>query len=367
MPGRCSKCLMPSSTPGSGLNHSPVCAWCQMGFPKYQPKGENCLRQFLETNRNKAGGTDCLVGISGGKDSSYAVLELKVTYGMRIEAFTYVHEGLTSFALENAQRICQKLDIKHHFLSLPEGEHLKSFKDYFSVWLERPTKLAAAMTCVACKHLHLLGTRLAAQRKIPMVVWANCPLESPPFLALRTKSYEGSYEFKRENIAKASGRLANEIFCPSFLTRGLLKHFKTSVLGCLSVTPSSKYLRIRYPSVKQVFFYEFCKWNPNAIIQKLRTQTDWERPEVPDDWHSDCIFNTFKEYMFQKMLGTSYTDAFLSNQIRHGLISRDEALTRLLMSKRYFASAILGALTAVGLESLYSKMDVSCFDIMDGM
>jgi hypothetical protein len=354
---------MPLDIPESDPNHSALCNWCRIGFPNYQPKGEHCLREFLEANRNRAGGTDCLVGISGGKDSSYAALELKRTYGMQVEAFTYLHDGLTSLALENAKRICQRLGIQHHFISLPGGEHLKSFKDYFRVWLERPGKVSAAMTCVVCKHLYLLGTRLAALRKIPMVVWANCPLENPPFLALRPESHKGSSDFKRESIVKASSRLLNEIFCPSFLTLGLLRHFKTSVLGCLAVTPSSKYLRMRYPAVKHVFFYEFCKWNPIKIIQRLRAQTEWMRPDIPDDWHSDCIFNMFKEYMFQKMLGISYTDAFLSNQIRHDLISREEARAKLLESKKYYASKILEALTAVGLESLHYKIDISCFDI----
>jgi glucosamine--fructose-6-phosphate aminotransferase (isomerizing) len=363
MTERCLKCLMPLDTTRNDPNYSALCNWCRVGFPNYQPKGERSLERLLEANRNKAGGADCLVGISGGKDSSYAALELKSTYGMQIEAFTYIHDGLTPLALENAKRVCQELGIQHHFIFLPGKEHLKSFKDYFRVWLERPGKVSAAMTCVACKHLHLLGTRLAALRKIPMVVWANCPLENPPFLALRPVACKGSSDFKRESIVKASGRLLNEISSPSFLTLGLLKHFKTSVLGCLSVTPSSKYLRMRYPSVKHVYFYEFCQWSPLTIVQKLRAQTGWIRPDIPDDWHSDCIFNIFKEYMFQRMMGISYTDAFLSNQIRHDLISRQEARAKLIESKKYYASKILQAMTAVGLESLRSKIDISCFDI----
>jgi tRNA(Ile)-lysidine synthase TilS/MesJ len=70
------------------------------------------------------------VGISGGKDSSFALMELKRSLGLRVEAFTYIHEGSTPFAYENAQQLCKRLDVKHHVISLPGKAHLNSFKDF---------------------------------------------------------------------------------------------------------------------------------------------------------------------------------------------------------------------------------------------
>jgi hypothetical protein len=351
---------MPSSVPGSGLEFGETCNWCKTGYPNYQPKGEKRLGDFLEVNRNSGDGADCLVGVSGGKDSSYAALELKTTYGQRVEAFTYTHDGLTVTALENARRVCRELNIEQHLVALENHGHLKSFISYFKTWIKSPKLISAAMTCVACKHLHLQGTRLAARRRIPMVVWANCPLENPPFLALRPQTAEGAYEYKRENIVKAAGRLLNQ--APSLAT-ALAKHPKTSLLGCLCVTPSSKYLGLRYPGVKHLFFYDFIRWDPIAIVEKLSSQVSWVRPKAPDDWHSDCLFNVFKEYMFQSMFQASYTDAFLSNQVRCGMFSRQEAWGKLLASKKYFASELPPALKAVGLESLQAKMNLGCFDI----
>ena len=92
--------------------------------------------------------------------------------------------------------------------------------------------------------------------------------------------------------------------------------------------------------------------------------TDWAVPEhIVNDWHSDCLFNVFKEYMFQKMLGASYTDAFLSNQIRHELITREKAWEQLIESKKYYAKKLKEILPALDLEHLNHRFDLSCFEV----
>ena len=362
MPKRCSICVMPSTVPGSGLDSSDICSWCRDGYPNYIPKGEDQLRKLLESNLNRSTGADCLVGLSGGKDSSYAVLELATKFGLKVEAFTYEHGGLTPLALQNARRVCQEVGVQHHTLSLRGEEHLDSFKSYFKAWVKAPKPVTAAMCCVACKHLHLLGTKLAARRKIPMVIWANSPLEDPPFVVLKFKPAERAHEFKRESIIKAGSRMLLET--PS-LAKAFLKHPRTSILGCLSVTPISKYLAMRFPSVTHVYFYDYIEWNPKIIVDDLISRVKWERPNTPDDWRSDCILNAFKEFMFQAMLGSSYTDAFLSNQVRYGIITRPQAWEKLRISKRYFAAEVPRVLKSIGLESMQSKLTLSCFDIGD--
>ncbi len=360
MPKRCSICVMPSTVPGSGLESSDTCNWCKEDYPNYVPKGEEQLQALLDSHRSRTGGADCLVGLSGGKDSSHAVLELVTRFGLRVEAFTYVHGGLTPLALQNARRVCAELGVKHHTVSLRGDEHLNSFKSYFKAWVKSPKPITAAMTCVACKHLHLLGTKLAARRKIPMVVWANSPLEDPPFVVLKFKPVEGAHEFKRESIVKAGSRMLLET--PA-LAAAFLRHPKTTTLGCLSVTPISKYLAMRFPSITHVYFYDYFEWNPRIIVMALTSKVKWERPGTPDDWRSDCFLNAFKEFMFQSMQGCSYTDAYLSNQVRYGYMTRDQAWEKLKISKRYFASEVPRALKAIGLESLQNKISLSCFDI----
>ena len=152
---------MPDFLPGSDFNDRGECIWCQTNFPGYSPKGVDAFLNVIEGIKSSGKNADCLVGVSGGKDSSYVLLELATRYNLKVEAFTYVHFGLTENALNNAKTICRELGVKHHILSLPEDEHLKSFQTFFSIWIDSNKAIPAAMTCVACKHLHTMGSALA--------------------------------------------------------------------------------------------------------------------------------------------------------------------------------------------------------------
>jgi glucosamine--fructose-6-phosphate aminotransferase (isomerizing) len=362
---RCAQCLLPSSLEDSDFDDSGICSWCRAGYPYYAPKGADALRELLETERDDSGSADCLVGVSGGKDSSYVAMQLKTVFGIRVEAFTYIHDGSTPSAVKNARDVCARLGIKQHEISLPNHQHLESFRSFFRSWLKSPNTTTAAMICVACKHLHIMGTRLAASRGIPMIVWSMCPLESSPFIAIKLKGKKGD-DFAREGMLKSAGKLVGAMIRSPHFAGSVMKHFPLCVNGCLAFVPGTRYLKMRYPSVRHVHFFDFCEWDPEDIIATLVKKAGWEPPtNVPDDWHSDCVFNIFKEYMFQKMLGVSYTDGFLSNQIRHGLITREEAWTKLLASKAHYAEALPKALEYVGLNDLAHEIDVSCFEIQE--
>lgn len=358
----CSKCLLPESLSGSHFNEHGQCFWCQTDFPQYKAKGEEKLRKLFENNKGRNGSADCLVGLSGGKDSTYTLYKIVREYGLKAEAFTYVHDGSTEFSINNAVNVCKELNVKHHIVKLSHQKHLKSFKDYFRAWLEKPNNISAGMTCVACKYLHILGSEIAQKRSIPNIVWSSSPLEYSPFLAIKVKS-DKENPFKRDSILNSAFSLMkHSITSPRFI-RALIRNFKVSCYGCLAVFPTSSFLKYKFPKLQSVMFYDYVDWNPRYIKREVMSKLPWEIPgNIEEDWHSDCVFNIFKEYMFQKMLGVSYTDAFLSNQIRHGIIDRETAIKELRASKKNFAAAIPQALKYLNMENYIEKIDFRCFE-----
>jgi hypothetical protein len=348
--------------PGSDFDDRGVCSWCRSGYPNYRPLGIEFLRQTIHARLRPDSEADCIVGVSGGKDSAFALWALKREFGLRVEAFTYDHDGVTEHARANVRSVCSTLDVPLHVFSLGDHRHLNSFKDYFEAFLAHPSPVTAGMTCVACKHLHLFGSHLAAKKHAPFAVWANCPLEYSPFLALKSRGI-GT---RREGLVKGGALLAAEVLkAPRFMS-AIARHFTLTLEGCLAFAPGSPYLKLRYPSVQQLVFFEYWPWNPAEIYGILSNEAGWRKPTgIPDDWHSDCTFNVFKEFIFQSMLGVSYTDGFLSNQIRAGLITRDHALLQLADSKRFYAHALPRALEMTGLAHLASGVDLSCFDIAE--
>lgn len=360
---RCKLCLMPDSLPGSDFDSEGICSWCRQAYPVYTVKGEQVLKNKLVGIGSHKGEADCLVGLSGGKDSTYALYRLVKHYKIKAEAFIYTHDGSRDFAVNNAIQTCKILGVKLHQVSLPKHTHMDSFLNFFKAWLAKPDAISAGMTCVACKHLHILGSRLATKRRIPYIVWSSTPLEYSPFLAIRHKG-NASNQFQREGMLRSGMQLAKATLSSSRFAQGLLRQPCTSVLGCLAVFPNSSFLRKRYPRVKPLMFYSYEKWDPGKILDTIITELEWKIPaEIKEDWHTDCVFNVFKEYMFQKMYGVSYTDAHLSNQIRHAYLSRSDAMQKLKESKQFYSASLVPALKFLGAEALISEIDHLCFNV----
>jgi hypothetical protein len=351
---------MPDTVPGISFNQKHECNYCQEKYPYYSPSGEEALTEKLQEHIRKDSPADCLVGLSGGKDSTYSLISLQEKFNMRVEAFTYVHEGSTAFSIENAKNTCKKLNIKHHIVSLDNQEHQKTFSGFFEAWVKAPSPTTAGMTCVACKHLHLFGLKLARERKIPMIVWSSSPFEYSPFLALKLDGDKNN-QLKREGNAKGALLLLAELIKTKEFPLTFLKHFNTCFNGCRAAFPTSGFLASKYPEITPVFFYEYLFWNPKEIKEFIKSRVDWKIPDEKEDWHSDCLFNYFKEYMFLSMYGASYTDSFLSNQIRYGLLTREEALADLEKSRISNSEGIIKALEKLNLHHLINKIDKSLF------
>jgi len=357
---RCSKCILSDTVPEISFNDKKVCNYCSENFPPYFPEGDEKLSRFLQENIREGTNADCLVGLSGGKDSTYALVKLKEEFNMRVEAFTYVHEGSASFSIENAKNTCKKLNIKHHIVSLDKQTHLKTFNGFFKAWLKAPSPTTAAMTCVACKHLHILGLEIAEKRNIPMIVWSATPFEEPPFLAI--KRYTDGKKLKQVSNTKSSILLLKEMLKTKEFPATFINNFNICINGCLAVNPEATYLKRKFPKVIPVLFFHYHNWEPKLIKEYIKAKVDWKFPDDKEDWHSDCLFHYFKEYMFISMYGTSYLEAFLSNQIRYGIISKEEALLKIEESKLTNSTGILNALETLNLKHLKSEINTSIFN-----
>jgi hypothetical protein len=150
------------------------------------------------------------------------------------------------------------------------------------------------------------------------------------------------------------------------LSVGVIKYLSLCFHGCLGASPLSKYMTFRFPGLKHIFFFDYYAWNPPAILDKLINEIGWKRPEkLASDWHSDCAFTIFKDYMFRKMFGIGPLEAFLSNKIRHGIISREEGMKTLLNAVKQSRAHIIEALQEIGLGELAETIDLSVYDLSE--
>jgi hypothetical protein len=351
--------LLTDRIPNADFDDHGICALCREGYPNYRPIGIDAFAAALDAIGRGQGDVDCVVGVSGGKDSTFALWAMKEHFGRRVHAFTYDHDGVHEQARRNVREACRALDVPLTVVSLPPKVHSRTFARYFRAWLQHPDVVTAGLTCVACKHLHFFGTDLAAKLNAPLVVWATCPLEVPPFVALSNHKDVG----KRASPVHGAMLLGKTVLSTPHLAGAILSSLATTTKGCLLITPeTSPYLRFRYPSVHHLSLFEYWPWNPTEIYRTLEERTGWRAPsKAQEDWHFDCNYHVLKEYMFQSLYGIGYIDGYYSNLIRANLMTRDEALQKVEGIRLALAAELEESLKKADLGDLKHCVDPSCF------
>ncbi len=129
----CTRCVMSEIVPGIRFDEKGVCNYCTMHdkldaeFPT-GPEGERILQQLGEKMRRAGRGRkfDCVVGASGGRDTSYCLYYCKEKLGLRPLAVHFDNGWDSDIAKTNLAKVCDGLDIELHTIIMdwPESREL---------------------------------------------------------------------------------------------------------------------------------------------------------------------------------------------------------------------------------------------------
>lgn len=206
---RCARCLLPGNYPGVEFNESRVCSYC-LGRQHFGVEADPQIRSLMaqkETLRadferavEEARGRaeyDCLVPLSGGKDSTYLAHLLKNEYGLKVLTMTIDTGLLSPLAKPNAARVAARLNVDH-LLYTPRPEFFKKLYRYYlthpSFEKKRYEEIGYVSTVcqVCCKAIHSMVMQAAALRRIPFVALAYSPdqIEHHFYEASHSEVYE---------------------------------------------------------------------------------------------------------------------------------------------------------------------------------
>jgi len=162
---KCDHCGLSSRVPGAMLDDSGMCGPCR-NFKKYQSRVEAYFRPMQEFNnrlekikQHQQSEHDCIMLLSGGKDSSYALGQL-VDMGLNVLAVTLDNGFISESAKANAKRVCAALNVEHRYVGTT------SMNSIFLDSLQRH-----ANVCNGCfKTLYTLALQLASELNINCIV-----------------------------------------------------------------------------------------------------------------------------------------------------------------------------------------------------
>jgi hypothetical protein len=178
----CKKCILPESFPGIVFNDEGVCNFCQDYKPYHPNLGREKLLEALN-KRNKTGQFDCVVPISGGKDSTYILYYIVKEFGLNPIAVSYDSGYQTEIARKNVQKACDILGVQLVIVKSPGNIQTKLIKGSLLVSKRLGRMWRSCGNCEAI--IRTVSINTAKDYKVPFVVWGSSALES-----IGSKNYE---------------------------------------------------------------------------------------------------------------------------------------------------------------------------------
>ncbi len=170
----CSRCVMDTTATEITFDDKGICNFCHQydnvtTKDLYIDKGgeerlNNLIAKIKKDGKNRQ--YDCLIGISGGVDSSYVAYLVKKVYGLRALAIHLDNGWNSELAVANVEHIVKKLDIDLSTYVLD----WKEFKDIQTSFLKASVSNVEIPTDHA---IWALLIKTAAKHKIPYIIAGN--------------------------------------------------------------------------------------------------------------------------------------------------------------------------------------------------
>jgi len=267
---------------------------------KQKEKMDIFIRNIKRKNKGKY---DCVVGFSGGKDSTYLLNFLKEEYDLNILAYTCDTQFMSEVEKKNIEKVVDKLKVDHIW-STPGYNFYKKLYSYFLTHPVKDGHLAAV--CKRCFGATKLQTiKLSAEKNIPLVAYGVTPAQSGILTWL--------YPKKRVVL----NSLFLDKYCKNFFKMPIDEKEKK----CFKI--SFRYI-FKVPNVLAPF--SVLEYDLN-LINQTNQRLNLIAPGDEEFLCSNCFINLLLIDLDYRKFGYSPYMEEYSKLVRWGLLSKDQALS----------------------------------------
>lgn len=348
---RCSWCVLPETAPNITFDKDGVCNFCH-SYRKVEYEGESKLREILYSYRKDSNKYDCVVGISGGRDSSYTLLKLVKDYKLKVLAVNYENPFTDPQARINIDNAVQALNVDVVSFKLKNNIHEKTFKHNFTSWLRKPSPATIPMMCIACKLILPNVINYAKKYDVKCVVTGGNPYEYISFKRelLNVPTDENYMNLLTKSFGiKGFGGIASEVLKnPSYCHPMCIP---TMITGFLYGNPYSFGPRFLTPKINFIDIFHYIPWQEEEVLSRIKQELNWESPKrFSSSWRFDCTVSHLKDYMYMKTLSMTEKDDFYSKMVREGVITREDALMRIKEENKLHINEVQELLDSTGIS-----------------
>jgi len=316
---RCTRCILPETMPFIRFDNEGVCNYCNHYKIRNQPKPFEEMMELVNPYR-RTNGRDCIVPLSGGRDSCFALHLIVNELGMRPVTFTYDWGMVTDLGRRNISRMCAELGIENIIIADDIEKKRRYIRDNLVAWLKSPNLGMISILTAGDKHFFRHLKTIQNQTGIDLNLWGINPLEithfkagflgvPPDFEETRVYSHGAMKQLRYQSL-----RLKAMTDSKGYFNRSLWD------------TLSGEYYRSFSAKNDYYHIFDYWRWNEDEIDETL-DRYNWERaPDTSTTWRIGDGTAAFYNYVYYTVAGFTEHDTFRSNQIREGDITREHAL-----------------------------------------
>tara|TARA_Y100000996_G_C22522959_1_gene643237 strand:- start:124 stop:1266 length:1143 start_codon:yes stop_codon:yes gene_type:complete len=311
----CKKCLYPDTKPQLVFNEEGICSACTNHLLKNNIDWEKKNKQFLdilEKHRSNDGSNyDCIIPVSGGKDSTYQTYMIKKKFGLNPLVVNFHPHDQTEIGRKNLENL-KKIGVDCiEFSPNPETYlklsrfGLRELGDF--QWPE---------------HLGIFSipVQIAVKYNISLIIWG----ENPQLEYGKPTDIDKESILDKEWTEKNGGYFLDKIKPSDMIKYG----FKLNELRPY-IYPSDE--DIKRVGVTGVFLGSYFKWNIFEQLELVKSigfrENEENKEGTYDRWENlDVYFTVFHDYFKFLKFGFGRATDHASIEIRYGRITRDEGL-----------------------------------------
>ena len=312
----CTNCIMDTSDPQITFDEDGVCNHCKeyqekldkffRGVSDKKKKLSSILEQIKLSGKNKK--YDCIIGVSGGVDSTYLAYIAVEKFGLRPLAVHFDNGWNSELSVENIHKVLEKLDIDLH----THVVNWEEFKDLQLSFLkasvpdaEIPTDhaISALLFKIASKYgiKYILGGSNIATEAIMPRMWTYGVHDSRYIRDVQKKF--GNKKLK------------------TYPYYGLVKFFN--------------YLFVK--KLRNIHILNYIEYDKDEAMSLIQEELGWK---YYGGKHFESIYTRFfQAYILPKKFNIDKRRAHLSTLILSGQMTRDEALNE--MEKNIYPKSLL--------------------------
>ena len=318
---RCARCIYPLSRPDAGFIDG-VCSACR----SYDQRASidwgtrlQALKDLLSDAKSRTLTYDCVVPVSGGKDSTYQVLKLKELGAnvLAVNAGTDMLSDIGRRNLDNLKRFCDVIEWT------PNIEVRKKL-----IWIG--LRQVGDMSYPEHLAIWAIPTKVAVMMKIPLVVWG----EQPQREYANPNGIEPATRLDRAWVAQFGGLLGLRV---------------SDLVGMEGLTEQDLEV-FKFPSdmgnVQGIWLGDYIDWDgwKNGFIAQQYGFEVLPKPvetSLANYENLDNHVTVLRDWLRFLKYGYSRATDIACNHIRRGRLTREEGL-RLSMQAEVFPETSLG-------------------------